>query len=71
MVLFLSVALAASAMVTASKGEVTLDGKAAPAAPYVLDDGEALKLEEGATVLDLHDTKLEGGAVRLMKPHTA
>lgn len=66
MVFFLSAAFAAAAMVTTSKGDVTLDGERAPSAPYVLEEGKALKLEAGATVVVLYS----GAATQVTGPTT-
>lgn len=53
-----------SALVTLASGEVKLGSAAAPSAPFVLDDGQALTLAEGASVVVLH----QGTATRLRGP---
>ena len=66
MFLLLSAALAAPAMVTASNGGVTLEGEDAPPAPYILNEGSALKLESGASIVVLY----EGAATQVKGPAT-
>lgn len=66
MFLLLSAALAGPAMITASKGAVSLEGSDAPPAPFLLNEGQALKIAEGATVVVLY----EGAATQIKGPAT-